>query len=133
VRIDEVHEVQDAPIRGLFGRAAHHRRTGIVGAACERVHRGGVADLPADVERVFDVGRVNRQSMVVVVHAQVERVVVARGRDLLAEQVGGVAAPGIGITRPDPQVAESVDLCHAARLSPPSGAAWQIGRLKSRG
>ena len=91
---------------------------GRVELAGDGVHRGGVADLPADVGDILGlvVGRVDDEPVMALVHPQVQVVAVAVGGDLVPEHLLGILRPHVEILRADPDIGQLIDLVHAVLL-----------------
>ena len=97
VGLDEVDEVDDAPVGRLLGRRCRHRDAGRLELAGQRLHVVVVADLPPDVRDVLGVGGVDREAVVVAVHLEEEVLLVAVVGDLVAEDLDRVLLPLVEI------------------------------------
>ncbi len=104
----------------LIGQAAGSRRTATPAASsrgAERVERGGVRDLEAEIALAVGQRAVDDQALLAVVHAEGAAGVAALDH-LHAEPVGGEIGPVGQVGRADADIAEGAD---GHCLGPPGG------------
>ena len=124
VRADERDELDHATPVGLGRRAVGDLDTLGLDLGRHLPHLGGVGHLPSDERDVLLLGPLDQQAVVMVVHPQIDVVVVAVGGDLLPEHLDGVGLPHVEVPGPRSHVTQLVNLGHCAPplLRPPLAA-----------